>query len=164
MDIPDIPEDYIYHYGLRAVGDYFAQWFMDTRASGKVGILVKEFTWSFFFTECDNHGYPQRRYTDYLTFMDNPKIMDIGADPMLDEIKVYKKTIEVDKPIIVYDFRPNFYPESPYVFLWEGRVVNKEEVPIEKLDVKQLLKLAQEAVRNREGLILDEVLKNKLIK
>lgn len=165
MDHPDIPEDYIVRYGTKEAGYYFAELFMQKRAEGKVAVLIDDFTTSFFFIECDKHGYPKRRYTDFLTYMAYPKLSawEENSSPVMDTSTVLKKTIEVESPLISYNFRPTFYP-TPYVFMWQGRILDKAEVPIESLDVSKLLRLAQEAVQKREGLIIDEVLKNKLIK
>jgi len=40
--------------------------------------------------------------------------------------------------------------------------MSRKKVPIEKLDVKFLMKLAQEAIKSREGLIIDEAISNRL--
>jgi len=146
----DIPEEYIIRMGIRQAGEHFAELFMEKWAERRVPVLIEDFTTSFYFIECDKYGYPMRKYTDYLS--------------VVDETTVLKKTIEVEKPLILLRTSELDFMQRPRVFMWQGRIYDKAEVPIENLDVKKLLRLAQKAVQKREGLIIDEVLKNKLIK
>lgn len=161
----NIPEEYIYQRGFRDLGDYFSKLIQDKRAEGKVAIMIDDYTYSLLFTECDKLGYPKMRHIEYLSFMAYPKFsMNIEEiAPFISETTVYRKEIEIDYPMCMYRSEYDFMA-LPWVFMWQGKVVNRQEVPPEKLDVKYLMKLAQEAVIKREGIILDEVSKNKLIK
>jgi len=42
--------------------------------------------------------------------------------------------------------------------------MDRKRIPIEKMDVSALLRAAQVAVHKREGLIVDEALRNKVYK
>jgi hypothetical protein len=50
------------------------------------------------------------------------------------------------------------------VFLWEAEIMDSKKIPIEKLNVQELMLLAQTAIKNREGIILNVTMDNKLIK
>jgi len=160
----DIPEDVIIQIGIKDTSRYFEELFLNKRIDNKVAVLVEDFATSLFFVECDKQGYPMRKQTDYLTFMENPFLTAEDDEPFLKEAKVYKKTIEINKPLIYRNVMSQDIFPKPYFFLWEGIIVDKRELSIEELDVKRLLKLAQETIKNREGLIIDDVLKNRLIK
>lgn len=159
-------EEELIRIGIRETSQFFEDMFLQKRIDGKIPVLVEEFMTSFFFVICDKQGYPMRKYTDYLTFLENPFLVTEGKEEetFMKETKVYKKTVRIERPLIYRQFgRPDFF-DKPYFFLWEGKIVDKQEIPVEQLDIKQLLKLAQASIKNREGLIIDEVLKNQLLK
>jgi len=160
----DIPEEYIVKYGLHEAAHFWTEYLTEKRISGRVPVLVDDFMISLFFVECDRYGYPMRLHTDFLSFLENPSLASLveGNAPPTTIDHVYKKTLRIEKPILTKQFGD--YMSQPYVFMWEGTIVDKREVPIDSLDVKKLLRLAQEVVISREGLVVDEVLKNKLIK
>ena len=54
--------------------------------------------------------------------------------------------------------------DSYYVCMWSGRIMMGERMNVEDLDIQYLMKLAQEAIISREGIIIDEAINNKLIK
>ncbi|MGI5828438.1 MAG: hypothetical protein ACOX6V_05460 [Patescibacteria group bacterium] len=161
----DILEEYIYERGFHDLGDYFSNLIRDKRAEGKVAVMINDYTYSLLFTECDKRGYPKMRHLEYLTFMSYPTLnMSVEEfSPYISETTVYRKEIEIEYPMCLFKSGYDFM-EQPWVFMWQGKIVNKQEVPPEKLDVKYLMKLAQEAVIKREGIILDDVSKNILIK
>jgi len=159
-------EKYTIEKGIHRVGDYFADLIRKKRTENKVAVMVEDFMTSWFFVEADKNGYPTRRITDFISFIDNPirSLLDEGADPVADMQSVQKRSLKIVKPLIYYICEYDFPVRRENVFLWEGEIVDTRDVPIEQLDIKQLMKLAQKAIKNREGLIIDEVLKNRLIK
>jgi len=60
---------------------------------------------------------------------------------------------------------PDFdeWMRRPQVFLWEGEVIDREKVQLETMEVKKLILLAQEAIKRREGLIIDVAQNNKMV-
>ena len=56
------------------------------------------------------------------------------------------------------------WQEPPVVFMWSGKRMGTDLVPIEKLNISELMRVAQAAIKNREGLVIDDALKNKIYK
>lgn len=162
--VPGEYEEYVLRKGCYEVANYFKDLFSQKRIDGKVAVMVEDYTTSFFFMPCDKFGYPKYREQRYLSFIDTHlRCFEECADPYCDISKVTQKTIIVRKPLIFQEVNFNYSPEH-YIFLWEGEMVDSKEIPIGELDIKQLMKLTQSAIEKREGIIIDEVLKNKLIK
>jgi len=163
MDNQEI-EQFVIQKGCYEVANYFRDLFMNKRIEGKVAVVVEDYTTSFFFMPCDKYGYPKINEQRYLSFLDNNvNLVKESLDPTISMCKVTEKTIRVERPLVFQHISYN-YPTETFIFLWEGRMVNSREVPLDELDIKKLMKLTQEAIQNREGIIIDEVLKNKLIK
>ncbi len=159
----EIPAEYIYRSGASEVSRYFQELIMGKMMNRKVAILVKDYTESLFFVECDDHGYPKMRYIQYLSYWDMTlKLVPEGIDPCIDQCRMTRKEIRVDSPMILFNTGYD-YRERPYVFMWSGEVITQKEMSVDELDVKQLLQLAQAAVKSREGLIINEVAKNRQI-
>jgi hypothetical protein len=162
----NIPIEYIYNRGFHEVGNYFEEIIKGQRLNGKVAIHYTDFTDSILFAPCDELGYPKVRYYEFLTMMASPKlVMDFSSPTYMDSVQVFRKCVEVREPLSylrVPSERSMF--EDTYIFMWKGEIRNKQEMKVEELDVKYLMQLAQEAIQKREPIILDEVIKNKLIK
>lgn len=159
---PEVAE--LIKIGAYEVGNYFKEFFLQKRANGLVPIMVDDFTTSFYFMPCDINGVPKRSSYEYLTFR-NSKITDFNSgSPTIDMGNITKKEIVIDRPLIGRSFAFGYEPMEYFYFLWSGRVVENQDIPIGDLDIKKLMKLAQNAIEKREGLIIDEVLKNRLIK
>lgn len=90
-------------------------------------------------------------------------ILNDGEIPN-EPITVEEYTIMVRKPLVMADI-PDFesWTRAPQVFLWEGEVVDRQKVQLETMDVKKLILLAQEAIKRREGIILDTALSNRKV-
>lgn len=159
-----VPLEVIVRHSAKTIGNYFADKVEDARRNGKVAILVEDFTNSLYFMECDNFGYPKFYTFNYMTF-DSSSLMAICKKEremlMPTIMTVEEVSIMIEKPMITqrYDVF-----ERPYVFMWFGRKMSTRKIPLEKLNVSELLKLAQQAIINREGLVIDEALKNKIYK
>lgn len=158
----EIPVEVIYRHAFRKTAEYFAGKIEQKRREGFVAVLVEDFWDSLYFMPCNELGYP-RDY--YLETLELPKIsaswLTEGEIPIDKSITFNKITIRVDKPLISqrYDFQ-----DYPYIFMWEGRRMGTDILPIDQLNVRELMRVAQLAVKNREGLIIDEALKNKIYK
>lgn len=158
-----IPLEVLVRHASRKVGDFIAKKVEEERKNNKVAILVEDFTYSFYFMDCDKYGYPKMYQFKYMTF-DSLNLMamkdyDYSTTPVtmsVDEVSIY-----IESPMLTqrYDWE-----QRPVVFLWKGRKISSQKIPIEKLDVSELMKLAQQAIKNREGLVIDEALKNKIYK
>lgn len=150
--------------GIYSVADYFRELFLKERLGGNVAVIVKDYTTSFFFMPCDKFGYPKYREQRYLSFIDTHiKLYEEGSNPSVDMGKVIQKTIVVKYPLIHQEIAYNF-PSEHFIFLWEGEMVDSREISAEDLDVRKLMELTNNAIEKREGIIIDEVLKNRLIK
>lgn len=161
----EIPFEYIQKYGIRETADFFAELLMKKRMSGYVPVLVEDFLTSFLFVEADVIGRPKKRYHQSLSFLGLPKMMtEMSEISPYDTTTVLRKEFEIEKPLVYYEFRPNWEPGEMTIFLWSGRLVSQREVPISSLDVKELLKLSQEVIRKRDGIIMNEAFVNSFIK
>lgn len=157
-----IPLEMVIRHASKEVGNFFADKVEEERRNGKVAILVEDFTNSLYFMKCDKYGYPDMHHFNYMTF-DSVSLATLndGAIPNTASMTVEEVSIMIDKPMLSqrYDWQ-----DKPYVFLWFGRKMSRSKIPLEKLNVSDLMKIAQESIKNREGLIIDEAMKNKIYK
>jgi len=160
-------EEYIKRFGIKEVGYFLTDLLYKRFETGKIPVLVDDkYSWQVIFTEADKYGRPMRPYVEFLTlpslFIND--LMTEGAEITCSEVKVTTFCVRLINPVVACNFRPKFEPDRSYYFMWMGEIVHRQEIPVEKLDVKELLRLAQKAIKERNGIIIDEVAKNKLIK
>ena len=157
-----VPLEVIIRHTSREVGNFFAEKVEKERTGGKVAILVEDFTNSLYFMPCDKYGYPNMHHFKYMIFDSlSLQVLNTGEVPKASTMTVEEVSIMIERPMLTqrYDWQ-----DRPYVFLWYGRKISSSKIPLEKLNVSELLKLAQEAVKSREGLVIDEAIKNKIYK
>ena len=162
----NIPLKYIYDRGFHEVAYWFKEKVANERAGGRIPVYYHDVVDSFVYVICDEQGYPQRPYWEFITMTGLPKLMpqDISTIPFA-EVTYSKKVVKIDRPEVFYKVNDGISIfGKDYFFLWNGELIDKQEIPVEQLDIKYLLKIAQEAIKKREPIILDEVTKNKLIK
>lgn len=159
----NVPLEVLVRHAARQVGDYLAQQVEDERKHNRVAILVEDFTNSFYFMDCDEYGYPIYHNFKYMTFdsslltaIQNENVMPITTNMHVEEVTIY-----IESPMLTQRYDWN---ERPVVFLWRGKKMSSRKIPLESLNVQELQKLAQKAIKNREGLVIDEALKNKIYK
>ena len=158
-----VPLEMVIRHASRSIGDYFSNQVEEKRRNGKVAVLVEDYTNSLYFMECDKYGYPNVHMFKYVSF----NSLDIGvitSEQMLStpvSMSVDEVSIMIEKPMLTQRFD---YMDKPYVFMWYGRKIGSKKIPIEQLNVSELMRLAQQAIINREGLVIDEALKNKIYK
>ncbi len=159
-------KEYIFHRGMSVVADYFRNKVMDAFSEGKVAVLVKTFIEGLYYIPCDEWGYPK---INQLKFVEFPPLsaymMAQDSTIMPSNITITEYTIWVKRPLVLCDV-PDFdvWNRRPQVFLWEAEIMDTKKIPIEKLNVQELMLLAQTAIKNREGIILNVAMDNKLIK
>lgn len=157
-----VPIEMVIRHASKTVGQFFADKVESERKNGKVAILVEDFTNSLYFMSCDIQGYPVCHYFKYMTFDSlSLQVLNNGEVPEMTTMAVKEVSIMIEKPMISQRFD---WQDKPYVFLWFGRKVSSQDIPLEKLNVSELMKLAQKAINDREGLIIDEAIKNKIYK
>lgn len=158
----EVPREVIFRHAFIIAAKYFAERFEEERRNGRVPVLVKEMYDSLYFLPCNERGYPNQfmvksielpRLSAFLT------IGDIATVPV--SITAHEVTIMIDKPLLTQSYD---YNQPPIVFLWEGKRMGTERIPMEKLNVSELMRVAQVAVEKREGLVIDDALRNKLYK
>lgn len=157
----EIPREVIFRHAFHKVAKYFAEKVEAKRRSGYVAVLVEEAWDTLYFMPCDEYGYPQR---SELRALEVPSLMaysSFDAEIATETITCYEVSIIAERPLLSQRYDVDRYP---YVFLWSGRKMGKEMIPVEKLNVQELMKLAQMAVIKREGLVIDEALNNKIYK
>jgi hypothetical protein len=157
-------KQYILNRGASMVADYFRNKIIDHYSRGMVAILVKTFIDGLYFMPCDERGYPNMAQFRTVEFRSLAAfIVDDGSIPN-EPITVEEYTVMVEKPLVMANI-PDFdeWTRRPQVFLWEGRVVDRQKVQLETMDVKKLILLAQEAIKRREGLIIDVAIDNKMV-
>lgn len=159
-----IPLEMLVRHACREIGNFFAEQAEKERRNGRVAVLVEDFTNSVYYMPCDEFGYPNFHSFNYMTY-DSLSLAvlssaDVGTTVPVTQT-VREVSIMIEKPMITqrYDWK-----ERPYVFMWSGRKMGSRDIPLEKLNVSELQKLAQKAIENREGLVIDEALKNKVYK
>lgn len=157
-----VPLEVITRHAARKVGDYISEQVEERRKAGYVAVLVEDFTNSFYYFPCDEYGYPREYYQNYMTF-DSLSVMTLKEQelPSVQTMTVEELSIMVDRPMLTQRMD---WQERPYIFLWSGKIMSRRKIPLEKLNVSELMKLAQQVVLNREGLVIDEALKNKVYK
>jgi len=158
----EMPLEVLVRHASREVGNFFAEKVEKKRAEGYVAVLVSDFTDNLYFLKCDRNGYPNEYMFNYMTF-DSVSLAVIkdGAVPTMSTMTVDQVSIYLEKPLLTGRYN---YTERPAVFLWEGRQMSKQKIPLEKLNVSELMKLAQQVIKDREGLVIDEAFKNKIYK
>lgn len=150
--------------GFYEVAEYFRKLFEEERINHKVPVKINDRPMeSLFFAECDITGVPKRMYYEFLTFNSPLKVFIEKQDLIVDNISVRRKAIQIERPILQTQLNWDM-PYQVFYFLWEGRILDDIELDLADLDVKYLQQLSQEAIKKREPIILDEVIKNKLIK
>lgn len=161
----DIPIEHVIRRGMYEVAQYFRDLIEKERFNNRVPVLVKERPLkTIFFVPCDVFGLPKIRYYEFLTFNYPKKMMIQDQDVLsVDNMSVVKKTIRIQSPLIMSNYGYD-YPPQTFYFMWEGEIMETIKLDKSDLNVSTLLSLAQEAIKKREPLLLDEVSKNKLIK
>ncbi len=158
----DVPKEVVYRYAFRKAAEYFAEKLESKRKSGLVAILVEGAYETMYYMPCDEMGYPNsyRTMTLELPSLTVKSFSDF-KEPPYEMMTCYQVEIRVERPLLSQSFGSTGYP---HVFMWSGRRMGEDRVPIEKLNVKELMVAAQNAVRSREGLVINEALKNKIYK
>lgn len=157
-----VPLEVITRHAARQVGEYIANQVEEKRKAGYVAVLVEDFTNSLYYFPCDTHGFPNVHRMNYMTF-DSLSLHALTSAEVYTPVTMNVEEISVcpDRPMLTQRMD---WQEKPYIFLWSGRIMDRQKIPIEKLNVSELMKLAQAAIINREGLVIDEALKNKVYK
>jgi len=157
-----VPLEVITRHACNEIGKFFANQAENERKSGRVAVLVEDFTNSIYYMPCDEYGYPQVHTFNYLTF-DSLNLSAISeknfATPTTMIVK--ETSIYIESPMLTQRYGVDF---RPIVFMWKGRKMSSRDIPLERLNVSELMKLAQQVIVNREGLVIDEALKNKIYK
>lgn len=149
------------------MGRWFQEEVKKQRINGKVPVIYSDINDSILYVPCNKKGIPNIRVWEFMTLMGLPKALDWteSTEYSPTDPQIYKKSVMINQPEIVFRVAETSNPlGEDYYFMWRGDLVDKQEIPIEQLDVKYLMRLAQEAIEKREPIILDEVTKHKLIK
>lgn len=159
----DVPLEVIIRHACRNIGDYFAEQAEKERKNGKVAILVEDFTNSIYYMPCDKYGYPNFHTFNFMTYASlGATVLNQGQYTQNSvSSSVEEVSIMIERPMLSQRYD---WTDKPYVFMWSGRKISSRKIPLEKLNVSELMKLAQESIKNREGLVIDEALKNKIYK
>jgi len=159
----DVPREVIFRHAFREASDYFASRIEEKRREGQVAILVQKPADTLYFMPCNEKGYPnyyqlKALHIPYIA----PMLVASDLDALVtQDLRIEEITIFLEKPLLSYRYD---YMEQPTIFMWEGREMNRERIPIEKMNISELMRVAQAAIGKREGIIVDEALKNKIYK
>jgi len=159
----NVPTEVIYRHAFSKVAEFFTGRIEEKRRNGRVAVLVDSPEDTIYYIECNKDGYPNYVFfkTLHLPQLSQPSAISIESEPTLETIIVEEITIQVEQPLVFTNY---YWQQTPIIFMWKGRRAEKHNLPIEKLNVSELLRVVQTAIKNREGLIVDEVLKNKIYK
>ncbi len=158
-----VPLEVLVRHACRSIGDFFAEQAEKERRNGKVAVLVEDFTNSLYYMPCDEYGYPNFSRFNFMTYDSlSVTVMNQGQyNPNSISQTVEEVSIQIERPMLTqrYDWQ-----NKPYVFMWSGKKISSRKIPLEKLNVSTLQELAQQAILNREGLVIDEAMSNKIYK
>lgn len=157
----EVPKEVIFRHAFRTAADYFAGKIEERRKAGFVPVIIEDTYETLYFMHCNERGYPNYYQQKYLEVPRLSAFLTVGEIPTSSTLTVHEVTIMVDKPMLMqrYDWQ-----EPPVVFMWSGKRMGTDLVPIEKLNISELMRVAQAAIKNREGLVIDDALKNKIYK
>ena len=117
---------------------------------------------SLYFLPCNERGYPNQFMLKSIELPRLEAFLTGGdIDKVPTSITAHEVTIMVEKPLLTQSYD---WQQPPIVFMWEGRRMGTERIPMEKLNVSELMRVAQVAVGKREGLVIDDALRNKIYK
>jgi len=154
------------------IADYFTNKFIEKRKAGLVPILIEDYFDSLYFLKCDEKGYPKTREFRTLNTFGKLSYMTVNeeAEIVAETSHVESFSIYIEKPLLLQKL-DNFFLEkdidnqySNWVWLWAGKIYDRRKIPIEELNIKELLKLTQSIIKKREGIIIDEAFRNKIYK
>lgn len=158
----EVPREVIFRHAFSVAAKYFAERIEEERRSGRVAVLVKDMAESLYFLPCNEGGYPQYYQMKTIELPRLEAFLTVGdIDKVPSTITVHEITIYCSKPLLTQSYD---YNEPPIVFMWEGKKMGTEHVPMEKLNVSELMRVAQVAIQKREGLVIDDALRNKIYK
>lgn len=156
-----VPFEVITRHASQQIGDFFAKQVYENRMQNKVAILVEDFTNSIYYMPCDRQGYPDFHTFNYMTYDSlSVTVLNEGSYAPISQT-VEEVSIMIERPMLTQRYDWN---DKPYVFMWSGRKMSSRKIPLEKLNVSELMRLAQKAIEGREGLVIDETIKNKIYK
>lgn len=159
----EIPAEILYRHAYKQAADYFAGLIEEHRKGGQVAVLVKDMFHSLYFMPCNRNGYPDYHYFRSLELPSLAAfVTDEEALVKIDDLHAKEVEIRIEKPLLSANY--NYWSEPPVVFMWEGRRMGTKYIPAEQLNVQELMKLARQTIARREGIIIDEVLRNKIYK
>lgn len=150
---------------LTEVSRFFTDKFINHWKKNEVTVLVEDFSTSLYYLPCDQYGFPT--YREFKSIIFDPLSLTAICDDFsfpVETVNIEEIVVIAERPMLVYQHMTCGGGHNPkqYVYLWSGRIMSRSKVPLEKLDVKYLMKLAQEAIKKREGLIINEVIENRL--
>lgn len=159
-------EEYIYNKGARAISEYFTKNIIQKRNAGLVPVLVKDYFESLYYLPCNKYGMPLIETYRALNFIKMPGLscFNDSEDIVNSAQTVEEISVQIRKPLVAFSPMYRQLDERPYIFLWQGEVLNRETIPFEKLNVKELSEVVNKAIEHREGLVIDEALSNKIYK
>lgn len=157
----DVPKEVIERHAYREAAEYFANKIAERRKNGQVAILVENMYDAILYINCNERGYPQFHTLRTLELPRLSEYLVVGDIPPPSQIECFETDIQVEKPLLSYRYD---YMDYPTVFMWSGRRLGTSRIPAEKLNVQELMRVAQAAIKGREGLVIDDALKNKLYK
>lgn len=157
----EVPKEVIFRHAYKTAADYFAGKIEERRKAGFVPVFVEDTYETLYYMPCNERGYPNY---GQMRFLELPRLSAFLVESDISKVApmtVQEVTIVVDSPMLTqrYDWH-----EPPVVFMWKGKRMGMDVVPIEKLNVSELMRVAQVAIQNREGLVIDDALKNKIYK
>ena len=156
----NIEIEYVYRLCFRRMAEYFSEKITEKRKQGYVPVLVEDFFETIYYVPCNDDGLPKLRYVKILKIP--PVILSdfVGETPNVTTLNIDEFMIEINSPLVTY----NLDNLKPLWFMWSGKQVYQSKIPLDQLNIKELMIVAQKAIRSREGLVVDEALKNKIYK
>lgn len=154
-----LPNEMLARHAFQKTAEYFARKIEEKRENGQVAILVEGYWETLYFLPCNEYGWPERQ--ELATLRIPPVMYSVDSEAIITQ-EIRQITVRIEKPLLSADYGYGF--NYPVIFLWSGRETEGKTIPIEELNVKELLKVVQNAVQTRDGLIIDEALKNKIYK
>lgn len=133
--------------------------------SGQVAVFIEtQYGQCLKWVDCDNKGIPKYRFirTHTISSTDFASMSkDITWEPVT--FNIQQQVIEIYEPKYTLGWCDGYVGKDYFISAWEGKLTNRV-VNVEDMDVSNLMKLAQNVIKNREEKVIETVQSNKLIK
>jgi len=162
----DTELQYYIKAGMYDVSNFYYKKIEEMRKQNKVPVIINNNKDITYWVDCDLYGMPKMRYIELIEF-DNYFIKAINENDFKNintDITVLRKCIMIESPLLYRQINSFSRNNSYMYFMWSGSIQEKEYIPIEKLNITEILKIVNKTIEQRSEIVINDVIKNKIIK